>query len=144
MIDKPKDIFCPRWRSMLQALLLPHRLSRIDRSASPKAPTVGKSTARALRSFACMDAGKGHERGAVSFQETVFNECRTMCTMQSCTSVCGKTASMASGKPVRPSTQAIRTSLRPRFLSSVNTDNQNLAPRQLLLRRLKRLLLVLY
>ena len=30
--------------------------------------------------------------------------------MQVCTQACGKTASIASGKPLRPSTQAIRTS----------------------------------
>ncbi len=35
---------------------------------------------------------------------------------------------IASGKPLRPSTQAMRISLTPRFCSSVSTLSQNLAP----------------
>ena len=35
---------------------------------------------------------------------------------------------MASGSPFGPSTQAISTSLRPRFFNSVNTASQNFAP----------------
>jgi hypothetical protein len=42
--------------------------------------------------------------------------------------VCGKTALMASGKPFRPSTTAIRMSWAPRFFSSFITRSQNLAP----------------
>src|SRR5690606_21435279 len=42
--------------------------------------------------------------------------------------VSGKAVLMASGKPLRPSTQAIRMSLTPRFCSSVSTLSQNLAP----------------
>src|SRR6266704_1380031 len=34
---------------------------------------------------------------------------------------------MASGKPVSPSTQAMKRSFTPRFCSSVKTENQNLA-----------------
>ncbi len=41
---------------------------------------------------------------------------------------CGKTALIASGKPFRPSTQAIKISCTPRFCSSVSTFNQNFAP----------------
>ena len=48
--------------------------------------------------------------------------------MQVCTTVCGKTALMASGKPFRPSTTAIRMSWAPRVLSSLTTRSQNLAP----------------
>src|SRR5207237_7606403 len=48
--------------------------------------------------------------------------------MHSCTSVLGKTVSIASGKPFSPSTQAIKMSVTPRFLSSVTTCSQNLAP----------------
>src|SRR5436190_21708198 len=48
--------------------------------------------------------------------------------MQVCTTVCAKTAPIASGKPLSPSTTAIRTSLTPRVLSSFITFNQNLAP----------------
>ena len=40
----------------------------------------------------------------------------------------GKTASIASGKPLRPSTQQIRMSCTPRCLSSVRTCIQNFAP----------------
>src|SRR5215217_6815244 len=50
------------------------------------------------------------------------------CTTQVCTTVLGKVASMASGKPVSPSTQAINTSCIPRLRSSANTPAQNLAP----------------
>ena len=39
--------------------------------------------------------------------------------MQVCTVVFGKIASIASGKPLRPSTQQIRMSLTPRCLSSL-------------------------
>src|ERR1700741_4380017 len=42
--------------------------------------------------------------------------------------VCGKTALMASGKPFRPSTTAIRMSWAPRFFSSFIARSQNLAP----------------
>lgn len=40
----------------------------------------------------------------------------------------GKTALIASGKPFKPSTTAIRTSSTPRFFSSFITRSQNLAP----------------
>src|SRR4029453_16832440 len=45
-----------------------------------------------------------------------------------CTWVFGKTASIASGSPWRPSTHAIKQSCTPRFFSSVKTENQNFAP----------------
>jgi len=45
-----------------------------------------------------------------------------------CTQACGKTASIASGKPFSPSTQQTKTSWTPRCLSSVSTASQNLAP----------------
>ena len=48
--------------------------------------------------------------------------------MQVWTVASGKTAVIASGKPFRPSTTAISTSSTPRFLSSVMTRSQNLAP----------------
>jgi hypothetical protein len=48
--------------------------------------------------------------------------------MQVCTHACGKVASIASGKPVRPSTQAITTSSTPRRLRSLRTERQNLSP----------------
>ena len=48
--------------------------------------------------------------------------------MQVWTVVLGKIASIASGKPLRPSTQQIRMSLTPRCLSSVRTCIQNFAP----------------
>jgi len=44
------------------------------------------------------------------------------------TAACGKTASIASGKPFRPSTTAIRMSSTPRAFSSFITLSQNLAP----------------
>src|SRR5215216_2481591 len=47
-------------------------------------------------------------------------------TMQVCTQVCGNVASIASGKPLRPSTQAIRTSSTPRRRRSLRTASQNL------------------
>jgi hypothetical protein len=40
----------------------------------------------------------------------------------------GNIAVIASGKPLRPSTTAIRMSATPRFLSSVMTRSQNFAP----------------
>ena len=46
-------------------------------------------------------------------------ELRIMCTTHVCTTVLGKTASMASGKPLRPSQQAMKMSSTPRFFSSV-------------------------
>ena len=48
--------------------------------------------------------------------------------MQVCTVASGKTAVIASGKPFRPSTTAIRMSSTPRFRSSFMTRSQNLAP----------------
>src|SRR3712207_2771148 len=48
--------------------------------------------------------------------------------MQVWTMASGNTAVIASGKPFRPSTTAIRTSSTPRFLSSLMTRSQNLAP----------------
>ena len=42
------------------------------------------------------------------------------------TSACGNTALMASGKPVKPSTEAIRMSLTPRLAISLRTPSQNL------------------
>ncbi len=53
---------------------------------------------------------------------------RIRCTMQVWTWARGKTAVMASGKPFRPSTTAMRMSSTPRFLSSVITRSQNLPP----------------
>ena len=38
----------------------------------------------------------------------------------------GKTVSIAAGKPVNPSIQAIKMSLTPRFCNSVRTESQNL------------------
>ena len=46
--------------------------------------------------------------------------------MQVCTQVCGKTASIASGNPLRPSTQQIRTSWTPRCLSSLKDGQPEL------------------
>src|SRR5713226_372930 len=48
--------------------------------------------------------------------------------MHNCTSARGYTASMASGNPFSPSTQAMRMSCTPRFFSSVSTCSQNSAP----------------
>lgn len=48
--------------------------------------------------------------------------------MQVWTVASGKTAVIASGKPLRPSTTAISRSSTPRFLSSFMTRSQNLAP----------------
>ena len=48
--------------------------------------------------------------------------------MQVWLTACGKTASIASGKPESPSVQTNRTSLTPRFLSSVSTLVQKRAP----------------
>src|SRR5436309_10491445 len=48
--------------------------------------------------------------------------------MQVWLTACGKTASIASGKPVRPSVQTKSTSLTPRLRSSVMTLVQKRAP----------------
>ncbi|CUI56843.1 Uncharacterised protein [Achromobacter xylosoxidans] len=48
--------------------------------------------------------------------------------MQVCTFVRGKAMAMASARPFRPSTTAIRMSWHPRVLSSLKTLSQNLAP----------------
>src|SRR5438105_11340541 len=53
-------------------------------------------------------------------------------TMQGCTTVWGNTEVIASGKPLSPSTTAIRISWTPRLRSSVITRSQNLAPLGLL------------
>ena len=66
----------------------------------------------ALRSF--------HEQKRIGFL--------IRCTTQVWTVVLGHTASMASAKPVSPSQQTTSTSVTPRFLSSVMTPSQNLAP----------------
>jgi hypothetical protein len=50
------------------------------------------------------------------------------CTMQVCTHAFGNVASIASGKPLRPSTQAMRTSETPRQRRSLRTASQNFAP----------------
>ncbi len=63
-----------------------------------------------------------------SVQETNLRDPLTLWTIQSCTSVLGKTASMASGNPLSPSTHAMKMSLTPRFFISVITFSQNLAP----------------
>jgi hypothetical protein len=47
--------------------------------------------------------------------------------MHNCTSVFGYSASMASGNPFSPSTQAMKISFTPRFFSSVRTCSQNFA-----------------
>lgn len=47
--------------------------------------------------------------------------------MQVWTTVSGKAALIASGKPFRPSTTAIRMAATPRFRSSFMTRSQNLA-----------------
>ena len=65
---------------------------------------------------------------AVSTLKALLNLWRTRCTMQSCTCAFGKTVSMASGEPLRPSTQAMKMSQTPRFFSSVTTWSQNFAP----------------
>ena len=48
--------------------------------------------------------------------------------MQVCTVVAGNATSMASERPLRPSTTAIRISATPRAFRSLNTLSQNLAP----------------
>ncbi len=48
--------------------------------------------------------------------------------MQVCTQASGKTAAIASGNPPSPSTQAISTSLVPRWCRSLSTASQNFAP----------------
>ena len=58
-------------------------------------------------------------------------ELRMRWTMQVCTIVGGNTAAIALGNPFRPSTTAITMSSTPRFLSSVMTRNQKLAPSEL-------------
>jgi hypothetical protein len=60
--------------------------------------------------------------------ETYRSELRTMCTIQSWILVSGKTVLMASGKPVRASTAAIKMSFNPRSRSSISTDSRNLDP----------------
>src|SRR5512132_801711 len=55
-----------------------------------------------------------------SFQLVKASEFRIRCTMQVCIVVSGKTAPIASGKPFRPSTTAIRMSFTPRGLQLVH------------------------
>jgi hypothetical protein len=56
------------------------------------------------------------------------SEARIKCTMGVCSQACGKVASIASGRPLRPSTQAISTSATARRRGSLSTASQNLAP----------------
>ncbi len=72
-------------------------------------------------------------KGDASMVNTVFHDTkrrllRTICTMHNWMRAFGYTVLMASGKPFRPSTQAMRISFRPRFFSSVSTLSQNFAP----------------
>src|SRR5215207_4376848 len=55
-------------------------------------------------------------------------EARIRCTTHVWTTVFGQVASIACGKPVSPSQQAISTSATPRLRSSASTPAQNLAP----------------
>lgn len=52
---------------------------------------------------------------------------RIICTIHNWMRASGYTVFMASGKPFRPSPQAMRISFRPRFFSSVSTLSQNFA-----------------
>jgi hypothetical protein len=45
--------------------------------------------------------------------------------MHNCTRACGKTVSMAAGKPFNPSTQAMKMSRTPRLFNSVSICNHN-------------------
>ena len=62
-----------------------------------------------------------------SFHDASVVELRIRCTMHVWICACGYTASMASGKPRRPSATAMRMSCRPRFFSLLQTFSQNLA-----------------
>ena len=53
-----------------------------------------------------------------SFQDTNAKLFRIRCTMQVCTVVCGNTEAIASGKPLSPSTTAMRMSLTPSWAAS--------------------------
>ena len=57
-----------------------------------------------------------------SFHEACASEWRITCTRQVCTTASGNTASIASGKPVSPSTTTIGASFMPRALSSFIAD----------------------
>ncbi len=86
------------------------------------------------RLFACLCISGALDRpsaatpGLRSFHDTKSRKCQIRCTMQVCTTVYGNAAVMASGKPFRPSTTAIRMSAIPRFLSSFITRSENFAP----------------
>lgn len=62
------------------------------------------------------------------FQDTYFKLCRTMCTIHNCTCVCGYPASIASGNPFNPSTQAMKMSFTPRFFSCRHYLHPELCP----------------
>ena len=53
---------------------------------------------------------------------------RIRCSTQVCTIANGQVASIDSGNPLRPSHTTMHTSSTPRFLISVSTCNQYLAP----------------
>ena len=53
---------------------------------------------------------------------------RMRCNTQVCTIANGQVASIDSGSPFSPSQTTMQTSSTPRFLISVNTCNQYLAP----------------
>ena len=57
--------------------------------------------------------------------DTKSSQLRIRWTMQVWTAACGKTAAIASGKPFRPSTTAIRMSSTPRAFKSFMTLSQN-------------------
>jgi hypothetical protein len=48
--------------------------------------------------------------------------------MQSCTSVLGKIVLIASGKPLKPSTDAIKISCKPLLFKLLKTLSQKFAP----------------
>src|ERR1700678_3005167 len=63
-----------------------------------------------------------------SFRDAYLNDARRRWTTHNWTIAFGQIAMTASGRPVRPSQTTMHTSATPRFLISVRTCNQYLAP----------------
>src|SRR6266851_7498439 len=110
-----------------------------SQSASPLGLIAGYWACQraAMRSSACSASAKVAapeiaRRAAATarraFQGTSRKLLRTLCTIHHWTWVLGTTASMASGRPLSLSTQAMKQSWTPRLWQSVTTESQICAP----------------
>jgi hypothetical protein len=95
----------------------------------PRASSKASSASRA--SFASLALWTAFDEAATDFRpfrERNAGEWRTRRTTQVCAVICGKAAVIASGKPFKPSTTAIRMSATSRLRGSFMIPSRNFAP----------------